>query len=142
MGHFFNSYAFDLNKTVYFFTSGRYEYKNKGFDLTLEALVHLNHQLKQKKSDLTVVMFFVTKREFYSIKPEVLQSRAVMEEIRQTCESIQRQVGKRLFFESTVRQDHRLPQLNDFVDEYWKFGTAELFNRGKVAKCHCRLPIN
>jgi glycogen(starch) synthase len=97
MGHFFNSYAFDLNKTVYFFTSGRYEYKNKGFDLTLEALVHLNHQLKEEKSDLTVVMFFVTKRDFYSIKPEVLQSRAVMEEIRQTCDAIQRQVANDYF---------------------------------------------
>lgn len=120
MGHFFNSYSFDLDKTLYFFTSGRYEYKNKGFDLTLEALVHLNQQLKAEKSDLTVVMFFVTKREYFSIKPEVLQSRAVMEEIRQTCEAIQRQVGKRLFFESTTRQDHRLPELNGFVDEYWK----------------------
>lgn len=67
-----------------------------------------------------MVMFFITKREFYSIKPEVLQSRAVMEEMRQTCEAIQRQLGKRLFFESTIRKDHRLPQLNDFVDEYWK----------------------
>ena len=120
MGHFFSSYSFDLDKTMYFFTSGRYEYKNKRFDLTLEALVHLNNQLKQEKSDITVVMFFVTKREFYSIKPEVLQSRAVMEEMRQTCEAIQRQLGKRLFFESTIRKDHRLPQLNDFVDEYWK----------------------
>jgi glycogen synthase len=120
MGHFFNSYSFDLDKTVYFFTSGRYEYKNKGFDITLEALVHLNQQLKEEKSDLTVVMFFITKREFYSIKPEVLQSRAVMEEIRQTCQAIQRQIGKRLFFESTIRQDHRLPELNEFVDEYWK----------------------
>jgi len=120
MGHFFNSYSFDLNNTLYFFTSGRYEYKNKGFDLTLEALVHLNHQLKQEKSELTVVMFFVTKRDFYSIKPEVLQSRAMMEEIRQTCETIQRQIGKRLFFESTTRTDHRLPELNEFVDEYWK----------------------
>jgi glycogen(starch) synthase len=120
MGHFFNSYSFDLDKTVYFFTSGRYEYKNKGFDITLEALVHLNQKLKEEKSDLTVVMFFITKREFYSIKPEVLQSRAVMEEIRQTCQAIQRQIGKRLFFESTIRQDHRLPELNEFVDEYWK----------------------
>jgi glycogen(starch) synthase len=120
MGHFFYSYSFDLNKTIYFFTSGRYEYKNKGFDLTLEALVHLNEQLKREQSEYTVVMFFVTKREFYSIKPEVLQSRAVMEEIRQTCESIERQVGKRLFFESTMRQDNRLPNLNEFVDEYWK----------------------
>ena len=120
MGHFFHSYSFNLDKTIYFFTSGRYEYKNKGFDLTLEALVHLNEQLKREKSEYTVVMFFVTKREFYNIKPEVLQSRAVMEEIRQTCESIERQVGKRLFFESTMRLDHRLPNLNDFVDEYWK----------------------
>ncbi len=120
MGHFFSSYSFDLNKTIYLFTSGRYEYKNKGFDLTLEALVHLNQQLKHENSDITVVMFFITKREFYSIKPEALQSRAMMEEIRQTCEAIQKQIGKRLFFESTIRQDHRLPELNDFVDEYWK----------------------
>ncbi len=120
MGHFFSSYKFDLDKTIYLFTSGRYEYKNKGFDLTLEALVHLNQQLKSEKSDITVVMFFITKREFYSIKPEALQSRAMMEEIRQTCEAIQKQVGKRLFFESTIREDHRLPELNDFVDEYWK----------------------
>lgn len=134
MGHFFNSYSFDLNNTLYFFTSGRYEYKNKGFDLTLEALVHLNHQLKQEKSDLTVVMFFVTKREFYSIKPEVLQSRAVMEEIRQTCEAIQRQVGKRLFFESTIRKDHRLPELNDFVDEYWALRYRRTIQSWKSSK--------
>ena len=120
MGHFFSSYSFDLDKTIYLFTSGRYEYRNKGFDLTLEALVHLNHQLKQENADITVVMFFVTKRDFYSIKPEVLQSRAVMEEIRQTCEAIQKQIGKRLFYESTFSQDHRLPELNSFVDEYWK----------------------
>jgi len=119
MGHFFQSYSFDLNNTLYFFTSGRYEYKNKGFDLTLEALVHLNEQLKEEKSDITVVMFFVTKREFTSIKPEVLQSKAVMEEIRQVCSAIQKQVGKRFFIESTMRQDQRLPDLNSFVDEYW-----------------------
>lgn len=120
MGHFFSSYSFDLDKTIYMFTSGRYEYKNKGFDLTLEALFHLNQQLKKEHSESTVVMFFVTKREFSSIKPEVLQSRAMMEEIRQTCETIQRQVGKRLFFESTMGRNQRLPELNDFVDEYWK----------------------
>ncbi|MEJ0031454.1 MAG: hypothetical protein WDO15_14250 [Bacteroidota bacterium] len=59
IGHFFHSYSFDLEKTIYFFTSGRYEYKNKGFDLTLEALAHLNDQLKREKSDVTVIMFFV-----------------------------------------------------------------------------------
>lgn len=120
MGHFFQSYSFDLDKTVYMFTSGRYEYKNKGFDLTLEALVHLNEQLKSENADITVVMFFVTKREFNSIRPDVLQSRAMMEEIRQTCESIEKQIGKELFYSSTTRKDTRLPPLNEFVDEYWQ----------------------
>ena len=120
MGHFFQSYSFDLDKTIYFFTSGRYEYKNKGFDLTLEALTHLNQQLKQEGADITVVMFFVTKREYYSIKPEALQSRAMMEEIRQTCDAIQSQIGKRLFYDSTRARDQRLPDLNNFIDEYWK----------------------
>lgn len=120
MGHFFHSYTFDLDKTIYLFTSGRYEYKNKGFDLTLEALWRLNEKLKAEQADLTVVMFFVTKREFYSIKPEVLQSRAMLEEIRQTCETIEKEVGKALFNASTQRQDNRLPNLNDFVSDYWK----------------------
>jgi glycogen(starch) synthase len=120
MGHFFQAYPFDLEKTMYFFTSGRFEYKNKGFDLTLEALVHLNEMLKRENADITVVMFFVSKRDYHSIKPEVLHSKAVLEEIRQTCDAIQAQIGKRLFHESTMREDHRLPQLNDFVDEYWK----------------------
>ena len=120
MGHFFQSYSFDLDKTLYFFTSGRYEYKNKGFDLTLEALAHLNDQLKSENAETTIVMFFVTKRDYVSIKPEVLQSRAVMEEIRQVCHSIQSQVGKRLFIEITQRLDNRLPNLNEFVDDYWR----------------------
>ncbi len=120
MGHFFQSYSFDLDRTMYFFTSGRYEFKNKGFDLTIEALSRLNKRLKAENADVTVVMFFVTKRDFTSIKPEVLQSRAVMEEIRQTCEAIESQIGKRLFFESTTREDNRLPNLNEFVDDYWK----------------------
>jgi glycogen(starch) synthase len=120
MGHFFHSYSFDLEKTLYFFTSGRYEYKNKGFDLTLEALAHLNDQLKSEGADVTIIMFFVTKKDFISIKPEVLQSRAMMEEIRQVCENIHSQVGKRLFIESTLRQENRMPDLNNFVDDYWK----------------------
>lgn len=120
MGHFFHAYTFDLDKTIYLFTSGRYEYRNKGFDLTLEALWRLNQKLKQEQADLTVVMFFVTKREFYSIKPEVLHSRAMLEEIRETCATIEREIGKSLFNASVMRQDNRLPSLNDFVSDYWK----------------------
>lgn len=120
MGHFFQSYSFDLDKTLYFFTSGRYEYSNKGFDLTLEALARLNWRMKEEKMDTTIVMFFITKQPFHTINPSVLQSRALLEEIRQTCEAIRDQVGDRMFHAAAASTEHQLPDLNEFVDDYWK----------------------
>lgn len=119
-GHFFQSYSFDLNNTLYFFTSGRFEYKNKGYDLTLEALARLNHKMQAQGIDKTVVMFFITKQPFHSINPEVLNSRAVMEEIDHNCEEIVKQVKERLFSAAATNDDHRLPNMNEMVDDYWK----------------------
>jgi glycogen(starch) synthase len=120
MGHFFQSYSWDLDNTLYFFTSGRYEFKNKGYDLTLEALKRLNFKIVQSGLDMTVVMFMITKNPVHSIDPQVLQSRAVMEEIRQTCESIEKEIGEHLFHVSASNEDVNLPDLNDFVSEYWR----------------------
>jgi glycogen synthase len=120
MGHFFQSYSFDLSKTLYFFTSGRYEFVNKGYDLTLEALARLNYKMVQQNLDMTVVMFFVTRQPYHSINADVLQSRAVLDEIQDNCEAIQEEIGKKLFMASASSDDYNLPDLNDFVDEYWK----------------------
>jgi glycogen(starch) synthase len=120
MAHFFSSYTFDLDKTLYFFTSGRFEFRNKGFGLTLEALARLNHMMQRENIDMTVVMFFITKQPYHSINPDVLQSKAVMEELRHTCQAIERQVGSRLFYEAASIPDNKLPQLSDFVDDYWR----------------------
>jgi len=120
MGHFFPSYTFDLDKTIYFFTSGRYEFSNKGYDLTLEALARLNWKMVQAGMETTVVMFIVTKQPFHSINSEVLQSRAILDEIHETCEAIEKQVGDRLFLSAASGNDNKLPDLNSFVDEYWR----------------------
>jgi glycogen(starch) synthase len=37
-GHFYGHYDFDLENTLYFFTAGRYEYRNKGVDMFIESL--------------------------------------------------------------------------------------------------------
>ncbi|MGF1636741.1 MAG: glycosyltransferase [Cyclobacteriaceae bacterium] len=120
MSHFFPSYTFDLDETLYFFTSGRFEYKNKGFDLTLEALARLNYRMQKENIQRTVVMFFITKQPFHSVNPEVMQSRALMEELRQTCKSIEHQVGNRLFYAAAGLPDNKLPNLGNFVDDYWR----------------------
>ena len=120
MAHFFRSYTFELNKTLYFFTSGRFEFRNKGFGLTLEALARLNHMMQKERIDKTVVMFFITKQPYHSINPEVLQSRAVMEELRQTCQSIEKQIGSELFRKAASISDNKLPDLGEYVDDYWR----------------------
>ncbi len=40
-GHFFGHYHFDLDNTLYFFTAGRYEYRNKGVDMFIESLARI-----------------------------------------------------------------------------------------------------
>lgn len=134
MAHFFQSYSFDLSKTLYFFTSGRFEFRNKGFDITIEALQRLNQRLKKEKSDMTIIMFFVTRREYRNIRPEVLQSKAMMQEISETTAAIQQQIGKRLFYESVMREDNHLPDLNSFVDEYWKLRYRRIVQAWKTKK--------
>jgi len=119
MGHFFQSYSFDLDKTLYFFTSGRYEYQNKGYDVTLEALARLNYKMQQANIDMTVVTFFITRQPFYTFNPDVLHSKAQMEDVWRVCEEIKEQVGKRLYTEITSADGpYEFPDLSGMVDDY------------------------
>ncbi len=118
-GHFFQSYSFELDNTIYFFTSGRYEYHNKGYDLTLEALARLNWRMQQARSNMTVVAFFITKQPFYTFNPDVLHSKALIEDIRMVCEEIKEQVGRRLYTSITKETGkYEFPNLNEMVDDY------------------------
>ena len=120
MAHFFPSYTFDLDNTLYFFTSGRFEFRNKGFGMTLEALARLNYMMQKENVKKTVVMFFITKQPYHSINPQVLESKAIMQELHNTVEAIKKQVGERLFLTAASIPDNKLPQLSDFVDDYWR----------------------
>lgn len=117
-GHFFPSYTFDLNKTIYLFTSGRFEYHNKGYNLTLEALARLNWLLKQANTDINVVAFFVTRQPYTSMNADVLNSRFLMEEVRRSCDEILSQISQRMFFSIASDKQSKLPQLNNLVDEH------------------------
>jgi glycosyltransferase involved in cell wall biosynthesis len=58
---FFPYYTFDLDETSFIFTSGRYEFHDKGVDVFIKSLAKLNAELKNpanKASDRTVVAFF------------------------------------------------------------------------------------
>lgn len=135
VGHFFNAYNFDLDDTLYFFTSGRYEFHNKGFDVTIDALKRLNDMMVKAKVSTTVVMFFITKSNTWSINPDVLQNRAILEEIRNNCEAIQNNLSKKLFYAAAAATgDYKLPALNDLVEDYWKLRYRRTIQSWKTDK--------
>ena len=97
MGHFFPSYTFDLTKTLYFFTAGRYEYRNKGFDVFIEALHRLNQRLKENPNGVTVVAFIIAPAVYRSLNVETLNRQAMFTELRETCDAIKEEMGEQLF---------------------------------------------
>jgi glycogen(starch) synthase len=117
MGHFFPSYSFDVDKTLYFFTSGRFEPRNKGFDLCLESMARLNAELKAADLGITVVFFIVTSRGTRSILPQALEKRGVLNELRRVCEQITENLGEKLFRHGAAGEKIHL---DDQVDEYWR----------------------
>jgi glycogen(starch) synthase len=133
MGHFFPAYEFDLDNTLYFFTSGRYEYRNKGFDMFIEAMARLNWRLKSERpssSDpdakpVTVVGFIITRATTRNINVNVLQTQTMFDELKATCQRIQEGIGPALLH-SSVRG--RFPGLHELFNEEarirWKRAVA------------------
>ncbi|KAI8900264.1 glycogen synthase [Globomyces pollinis-pini] len=96
-GHFFGHYHFELDNTLYFFTAGRYEYRNKGVDMFIESLARLNARLKESGSDINVVCFIIMPAKNRSYTVEALRAQAQMKQLRQTVTQIQHTVGQRIF---------------------------------------------
>ncbi|MEM6312451.1 MAG: glycosyltransferase, partial [Planctomycetota bacterium] len=120
MGHFFPAGSFDLDKTIYLFTSGRYEYRNKGMDLFLEGLWRLNDRLKRQREANpdaeipTVVAFIVTKADVKNINVETLKNQALTDDLRSYCEKLTEEMGRNLFRAATAgRMVHRGELITD-----------------------------
>ncbi|AFG36625.1 glycosyltransferase [Spirochaeta africana] len=118
MGHFFRSTPLDLDTTLYFFTSGRYEFRNKGFDMTLDALSRVNTALREAGSPTSIVMFFITRAPYHSINPNVLESRALLEELRNTCDEVAEEIKQSLLYRALREPSRRLPDLNSCISEH------------------------
>lgn len=117
LGYFFPSYSFDLDKTIFMFTSGRFEPRNKGFDLCLETMARLNAELKHANLGLNIVFFIITSRPTRSLNPLVMEKRGVLNELQLVCENITERLGAKLFRHAAAQEKIHL---DDQVDEYWR----------------------
>ncbi|EDO14589.1 hypothetical protein Kpol_295p5 [Vanderwaltozyma polyspora DSM 70294] len=96
-GHFHGCFDFDLDETLYFFIAGRYEYKNKGADMFIEALARLNYRLKVSGSKKTVVAFIIMPAKTNSFTVEALRSQAVVKALESSVKEVTHLIGERIF---------------------------------------------
>ncbi|XP_057710850.1 glycogen [starch] synthase, liver isoform X2 [Corythoichthys intestinalis] len=80
-GHFYGHLDFNLDKTLFFFIAGRYEFSNKGADLFLESLSRLNYLLKLHRNDVTVVVFFIMPAKTNNFNVESLKGQAIRKQL-------------------------------------------------------------
>ncbi|MBW2984420.1 glycogen/starch synthase [Candidatus Woesearchaeota archaeon] len=79
---FFPYYTFDDENTLFYYISGRYEFRNKGLDVTISALAKLNDKLKKEKSERTIVVFFFIPAGVKTVNLGVLENKALFEDMQ------------------------------------------------------------
>ncbi|CAH1761891.1 10991_t:CDS:2 [Entrophospora sp. SA101] len=129
-GHFYGHYDFDLDNTLYFFTAGRYEYRNKG----------LNQKLKACNSSTTVVAFVIMPAATTSFAVEALKGQAVIKQLQETVNDITDKIGQRIF-EKAAR--YAGGDINDAVIDPTELLTTEdkvLLKRRVIALRRSTLP--
>jgi len=111
-GHFYGHLDFDVDRTLYFFIAGRYEFGNKGADIFIEGLARLNHMLKMSGSDKTVVAFLIFPTKVNNFNVETLRGGAVVKSLRDTIHDIQNNIGKRIY---DICLSGRLPESEELL---------------------------
>ncbi|NXL38760.1 GYS2 protein, partial [Glaucidium brasilianum] len=112
-GHFYGHLDFSLEKTLFFFIAGRYEFSNKGADMFLEALSRLNFLLRVHKADVTVVVFFIMPAKTNNFNVETLKGQAVRKQLWDTAQSVKEKFGKKLY---NALLKGEIPDLNKIFD--------------------------
>lgn len=111
-GHFYGHYDFDLDRTLYLFIAGRYEFSNKGADVFIESLARLNYMMKCEGSEMTVVAFLIFPTRTNNFNVESLRGQAIAKQLRDTVHGVQNDIGHRLF-ETCLRGD--IPKGDDLL---------------------------
>lgn len=80
--YFFPYQSFDIEKTMFYCTFGRYEFHNKGLDTYIESLAMLNNKLKEEKSEKTIINFFWIPAGVTGIKKSILENKSFYDDIK------------------------------------------------------------
>ena len=121
--YFFPYYTFKVDHNLIFYTVGRYEFRNKGYDMIIKSLGRLNEILKKNYQNLqknktvdshtnpeeefrTISVFFWIPMENHGIRLDVLENKNYYMHIKNYVNSNAPEILTRLIYDFISKQDH------------------------------------
>ncbi len=142
LAYFSPYYNLDIGNTLFFFTAGRYELHNKGFDILIDALGKLNEKLKAEKSKKTAVFFFWVPAKAKGGNIEVLDNLSIFESLDEEISGNMEKIEEHIV-ESVCMG--KLPNKAEIFDEEFLFNMRQMISRlnakrgGRVPLCTMEL---
>jgi glycogen synthase len=120
--YFFPYYSFDVNNTLIFYTVGRYEFRNKGYDIIIRALGRLNQMMKdeasankeshkenpsgQKDGYRNIAFIFWVPMEQYGLKLEALENKNYYMHIKQLVNANAPDILTKIIYDFLVKKNN------------------------------------
>lgn len=114
--YFFPYYSFDLENTLFYFITGRYEFRAKGIDIFIKSLADVNQRLAQEKSQKTIVAFFWIPAAVKNVRPELLETKELLKDIKDSLEEVYGQIEERTFY--SLIEGKKITEQNLFNEDF------------------------
>lgn len=114
--YFFPYYAFDIEHTLFYFLTARYEFRAKGIDVLIRALQTLNQKLAASETKRTIVVFFFVPTSTGGIRPELLENRELFQDIKKSFEEVSPKTHEKILYALT--QDKAINEASLFETDF------------------------
>ena len=109
--HFFPYYHFELGHNLSYFILARYEFRNKGLDIFIQALGRLNERLKAEHSKRTISAFFWIPANHSGLKTEFLENKNFLRHIKHLVESEKEEIVERIVTSIVAQEKLSVPAI-------------------------------
>ena len=105
-----------VENSLIFFTSGRKEIVNKGFDIIIKALNILNEKMKEENISKNIFFFFFVPDEIKDVNHEILNNLIVYKSLEEYFESIKNEINSKILH-SLLHKNYNLTLEHIFSSE-------------------------
>jgi glycogen synthase len=98
ISYFFPHYYLDIENTLFYFISGRYEFHGKGIDLFIRALGQLNKKLKEEKYNKHIIAFIFVPAAVKDEDIKIVENLVFLKNIKEKIEDYSKVMKKNILY--------------------------------------------